>query len=56
MIEDVISNDCNISETFINSANIAQTIQIDRQIDRQRDRQIDRQIDIVYIYIYMQPY
>ena len=43
MIEDVISNDCNISDTFINSANIAPN-NIDKQIDRQVDR-ID--IDIV---------
>ena len=34
MIEDVISNDCDISETFINSANIAPN-NIDRQIDMQ---------------------
>ena len=35
MIEDVISNDCDISQTFFNSANIApNNRQIDRQIDR----------------------
>ena len=36
MIEDVISNDCNISDTFINSANITPNniyLYIDRQID-----------------------
>ena len=52
MIEDVISNDCNISDTFINSANIAPN-NIDKQIDRQVDR-ID--LDIVDIDTYMQLY
>ena len=54
MIEDVISNDCNISDTFINSAIIAPNniyLYIDKQIDRQVDR-ID--IDIVDIDTYMQ--
>ena len=39
MIEDVISNDCNISDTFINSANITPNniyLYIDKQIDRYR--------------------
>ena len=55
MIEDVISNDCNISDTF-NSEIIAPNniyLYIDKQIDRQVDR-ID--IDIVDIDTYMQLY
>ena len=54
MTEDVISNDCDISETFINPANIAPS-NIDRQIDRQID-DIDRYIQQIYIYVYIYIY
>ena len=56
MIGDVICNDCDISETFINSANIAPNniyiyLHIDKQIDRYRD--IDKYSIYIYIYIYI---
>ena len=54
MTEDVISNDCDISETFINPANIAPN-NIDRQIDRQMI-QIDIYSRYTYMYIYIYIY
>ena len=57
MIGDAICNDCDISETFINSANIVpNNIYIYIQINRQIDRYIDIHKYSIYIYIYIYIY